>query len=182
MFTRRISRITKPGIFPKPARIIVWVMIVSVLVVGCKPSQTLSYDVPLDPLPLGTGPEFANAPDIIVIASQDEIVSPAEGVMYPEVVMDVLTNLDYSKSFAVLFLVGQVNPDIKVNAIVRKDDNVTIQLDKYSIGPGNYVVPYYTVPYLLIVIEKTGTWGEDIHFVFKTDQADILAESDHYIP
>jgi len=138
--------------------------------------------MPLDPVSFETEPPYADTPDIIVIGSLDEVAPPAVGVKYPKEVMDILSNLDYNRSFAILFLVGQVQNNIIINGVVRKGSKVTIELNDYSIGSGNYIVPGYTLPYQLIVVEKSGTWGEDIHFVFKTDQADILAESDHYIP
>lgn len=171
-----------PRIMSKQARTVVLLLIVSALVTGCKSSQTLSYDVLLSHVPLETKPPTEKAPNIIVITSVDEIVPPAKGVKYPKVAMDLLTNLDYNKSFAILFLVGQVQKDNIVNEVIREKRKVTIELNDYSIGPGNYEVPGFTLPYQLIVIEKSGTWGDNIHFEVKADQNDIIAETDHFIP
>jgi len=69
-----------------------------------------------------------------------------------------------------------------VNEVIREKRKVTIELNDYSIGPGNYEVPGFTLPYQLIVIEKSGTWGENIHFEIKVNQTDVVAEIDHFIP
>jgi hypothetical protein len=177
-----MSQIMQPSFMSKQIGIVVLLMMVSALAAGCKSSQTLSYEVLLSYVPLETEPPSEKAPGIIVIASIDEIVPPAKGVKYPQVAMDLLANLDYSKYFAILFIVGQVKNDNIVDEVIRERRSVTIELNDYSIGPGNYEVPGFTLPYQLIVIEKSGTWGEDVHFEIRVDQTDIIREGDHYIP
>jgi hypothetical protein len=82
-----------------------------------------------------------------------------------------------------LFLVGQVNKDKIIREIVRQGNQVTLKLTSYSVGPGNYELPGLTLPYQLIVIDRSGTWGKNIHFEAKlVDPGDIIAEADHYIP
>jgi len=162
MITGKRSKFMSPRLMTKQVGNLVLLLMVYALVTGCKSSQTLSYDVLLGHVPLETEPLSEKAPNLIVITSKDEIVPPARGVKYPTTVSELLSALDYNKSVAVLFLVGQIQKDSMINKIVREGDKVTIELDDYSIGPGNYEVQGFTLPYQLITIEKSGTWGNNI--------------------
>ncbi len=157
-------------------------LMVCVLLAGCKSSQTLSYERLLGYVSLETEPLAEKAPSVIVVTSKDEIAPPAKGVSYPNTVSDFLSGLDFDKSVAVLFLVGQIHKESIIDKIVREGDRVTIELNDYSIGPGNYEMQGFTLPYQVIAIEKSGAWGENIHFVIRIHQADIVAEVDHFVP
>jgi hypothetical protein len=182
MISERTSKFMLSRIMTKQVGNFVLLLVVCALVTGCKSSQTLSYDVLLRHVSLETEPGSEKAPNMIVITSKDEIVPPAKGIKYPTTVFDLLSTLDYNKSIAILFLGGQIQKDSKINKIIREGDSVTIELNDYSIGPGNYEVQDFTLPYQLIAIEKTGTWGDSIHFGIRANQTDIVAEVDHFVP
>lgn len=182
MVTARVSNFTIPGIMSNQIKNAVRLLIVCVLITGCESSITLKYELLLSNVSLETEPLSEKAPNIIVIASKEEIVPPVKGVKYPNTVSDLLSKLDYKKSVAVLFLVGQIQKDSIINTVVREGDRVTIELKDYSIGPGNYELRGFTLPYQLISIEKSETWDDNIHFVVRANQTDIIAEIDHFVP
>jgi hypothetical protein len=179
---RLFSKIKQLGTMLKQARMVVFLVAGFVLIAGCKTSQKLSFDISLSYVALEAERFSEKAPNIIVITSSDEIVPPAKGITYPKVAMDLLTSLDYNKSIAVLFIVGQVNNDVIINEVIREKGIVTIDLNNYSIGPGNYIPPGFTLPYQMIVIEKSGNWSDNIHFEIKVNHTDIIAGIDHYVP
>ena len=67
--------------------------------------------------------------------------------------------------------------------MVRKGDKVTIMMESYRIGPGNYYLPGFTMPYQMVVIDKIGEWSRDIHFVVDAkDWPGYFWRGVHFIP
>lgn len=84
--------------------------------------------------------------------------------------------MDFEKSFAVLFLIGQIPGDGIITEISRENDKVTIKVKDYNIGPGNYKLKGYSLSYQLISVEKTGVWNKDIEFILEEETEIRLVE------
>jgi hypothetical protein len=163
-----------------------WPLAITLILVlvfaGCSPSHTLSFKVIIEKAPfLVTGPGNKPLPDLIIIASPDEIVPPTPVVEYSEAMIESLKSVDFDKSFVVLHLVGQIPDNGTIEEVVRKGNTVYIKLISYSVGPGNYMFENFTLPYQITSIEKEGTWGEMIHFILEVNGGDIVAQDQHYI-
>ena len=169
-------------VFISKVRYFLLVILICTCLCDCVSSQSLPFNVLQNHVSLESELLSDTAPGIIIFASPDDIVSPGEGINYPPVVSDLLSQLNYEKSFAILFQVGQRNVDTVVKSISKKGNKVVIEIDNYSIGHGNYEIPGFTMPYQLITVEKVGKWGNNIHFEVRTGQSDIVYEIEHYIP
>jgi hypothetical protein len=150
--------------------------------VSCSFTQPLSSEVIFNHVSLIREGFSDSAPSMIVIASLDEIVPPAKGVNYPGNLITLLNQIDYEKSFVIFFMVGQVQGEGILDRVTRSGSEVTVWLYEFSVGPGNYEIEGFTMPYQMITVGKTGTWGDTIHFQILTNQNDIVTEIDHYIP
>jgi hypothetical protein len=123
-------------------------------------------------------------PDFFIIASRDEIVPPGSGLSFLPGTLERIEQVDFSRSFVAVFLVGQIPGNGTVDEVVRSGDTVTIQLGPYSVGPGNYVLEEYTAAYRYVAITKQGTWNRDVLFLLraKVGDRDWLRQTSHYIP
>jgi len=90
--------------------------------------------------------------------------------------------LNFDNSFAVLFMVGQIAEANIITEITRENEQVFIKLMNYSVGPGNYILPGYSMPYQLVAVEKTGNWNQDIQFILEDDTGNLLDSTTHHIP
>ena len=107
---------------------------------------------------------------------------PAPEIKYPQEALDLLTSVDYDKFFVVLLISEPRLKDSIVRQVIRKGNKVSVLLYERTIGPGNYVLDDWTLPYNFIVIEKAGVWGENVHFNIRSAQNEVLNKIDHYIP
>lgn len=147
------------------------------------PIQELDFSVliPASPFIEISNPK-QDAPNIIIIASPDEIVPPIPEFMFSDEVLEQLKDMDFKTSFAVLLFVGQIPEDAMINKINRKTDQVIICLKDYSIGPGNYKLKGYSLPYQLISVQKTNQWDQEVEFVIEDEGGNLLEKTSHYIP
>lgn len=168
----------------KKFRALIFVIGVGLISAGCSVSYTLPFKVLVEKAPfLVVSPENQSMPDLIIIASPDEMVPPAPGVQYSEIMTETLKGVDFNKSFVVLHLVGQIPDNGKITKIIRRGNTVRIKLQSYSIGPGNYMLKDFTFPYQITEIEKNeASWGNDMNFILEVEDGDILTQEQHYIP
>jgi hypothetical protein len=121
-------------------------------------------------------------PEMIVIGTPEETNTPIPFVNYSAGMLEALKKVDFDKSFVLIHLVGQIPDNGIINNVVRKGDTVHIVLKSYSVGPGNYELPGYTLPYQLTAITKSDTRSKEIEFILKVEGGDILAKKGHFIP
>jgi hypothetical protein len=101
--------------------------------------------------------------------------------------IEQLRQIDYSRSFAILALQGGQGTSgysITVNQVVQQGDRVLVLAS--LVRPEDRGDPaahsaVETDPYHLIVIPKTGTWGQDVRFEL-VDKGKVVAETTHFIP
>lgn len=151
---------------------------------GCSVSVTLPFNVLAEKAPfLVVSPDNQSVPDLMIISSPDEIVPPTPGVQYPEIMMKTLKAVDYNKSLVVLHLVGQIPDNGKITKIVRTGNTIRIKLQSFTVGPGNYMLKDFTLPYQITEIEKNdASWGNDMNFILEVEDGDILTQEQHYVP
>jgi hypothetical protein len=168
----------------KKFRALILMIGVGLISAGCSVSQTLPFNVLVDKAPfLVVSPDNQSMPDLMIIASPNEIVPPAPGVQYPEIMMETLKEVDFNKSFVVLHLVGQIPDNGKIKKIVRRGNTIRIKLQSFIVGPGNYMFKDFTLPYQITEIEKNEEgWGNDMNFILEVEDGDILTQEQHYIP
>jgi hypothetical protein len=168
----------------KKFRALIFVIGVGLISAGCSVPSTLQFNVLVEKAPfLVVSPDNRSMPDLIIIASPDEMVPPASGVQFSEIMMETLKEVDFNKSFVVLHLVGQIPDNGKITKIVRRGNTVRIMLQSFSVGPGNYMFKDFTLPYQITEIGKNeASWGNDMNFVLEVEDGDILIQEQHYIP
>jgi len=167
----------------KNVSILVFLLFMGLVLAACRSSKTLPFIVISEKIPFQvTGPGNQPVPNLIIIASPDEIVPPTSVVEYSEAIMESLEKVDFDKSFVLLHLVGQIPDNGRITEITRRKDKVYITLQKYSVGPGNYELRGFTLPYQITAIEKKGKWGKEIKFILVVEGGDIVAQEQHYIP
>jgi hypothetical protein len=163
--------------------ILVFLLFMGLVIAGCNSSRTLQFDVISEKTPfIVTSPGNQPVPTLIIIAFPDEIVPPTSVVEYSEAMLDSLKKVDFEKSFVILHQVGQIPDNGRITEIARRKDTVYITLHKYSVGPGNYELRGFTLPYQITTIEKKGKWGKEIKFILEVEGGDIVAQEQHYIP
>ena len=164
-----------------------WILVILLFIglsfAGCSSSQTLQFNVILEKVPfLVTSQGNQPVPNLIIIASQDEIVPPTSVVEFSAAMFDSLEKVDFEKSFIILHLVGQIPDNGIITEIARRKDTVHITLQNYSVGPGNYELRGFTLPYQITIVEKRGEWEKEIKFILEVEGGDIIAQEQHYIP
>ena len=127
-------------------------------------------------------PPQQEPPHLIVIATREEIVPPIAEFRLPDDMLDQLNSINFDTSFAVLFMVGQIAEANVITEITREHEQVIIKLADYSVGPGNYILAGYSMPYQLVAVEKTDSWNQDIEFILEDDTGNLLSSTDHHIP
>lgn len=162
------------------------ILLVVILATSCNkaPSpQTLSFEVLVQSSPFTeTSPPSQDIPNLMVIASPKEISSPLPEVEFSDTLLAQLREIDYDQFFAVLILVGQMPTDGIVTEVSRVNENVSIKVKDYLVGPGNYKLKGYSLPYQLISVEKEGSWNTDIEFILEEEDGNIFGRAKHYIP
>jgi hypothetical protein len=158
-------------------------LLLAVAAIGCqqKTTKTLPYEILVEASPFTTTNAAEEIPNLIIIASSDEISPPISGVEFSENMAEQLRKIDFAKSFAILTLVGQIPGNSPIAAITRTNNQVVIELKDYNIGPGNYAFPGFSMPYRLISVMKTDEWEQDIDFVLQEDD-NVLGRVTHFIP
>jgi len=145
--------------------------------------QNLAFSVLVQSSPfVEISPSKQNAPSLIIIASQDEIVPPISEFVFSDDVLEKLKGINFDNSFAILLLVGQISEDDMVNRVSRETDKVIISVKNYTVGPGNYKLKGYSLPYQLISVEKTDKWDQNIDFIIEDENGNYLGKFSHYIP
>lgn len=127
-------------------------------------------------------PPKQDAPGLIIIASPDEIIPPISEFVFSDDVLEKLKGINFDNSFAILLLVGQITEDDMVNKVSRESDKVIISVKKYTVGPGNYKLKGYSLPYQLISVEKTDKWDQNIEFIIEDENGNLLGKFSQYIP
>jgi hypothetical protein len=127
-------------------------------------------------------PSKQDAPSLIIIASQDEIVPPISEFVFSDDVLEKLKGMNFDNSFAALILIGQIHEDSKINKITREADKVVISVKNYTVSPGNYKLKGYSLPYQLISVEKTNKWDQSVEFIIEDENGNLLGKISHYIP
>lgn len=127
-------------------------------------------------------PRQQEPPHLFVIASPEEIVPPIAEFSFPEDMFEQLNMLNFDTSFAVLFMVGQIAEANVIAEITRENEQVFIKLGDYSLGPGNYILAGYSMPYQLVAVEKSGNWNQEIEFILEDDTGNRIDSTTHHIP
>ena len=156
-------------------------LLLSALLVACGPG------LPFETI-AGSGEESQyreEAPQIIVIASQDEIASL--GNLLPERVTVKLQDLNYEDHFAILVLHGYVTAGMgqyKVTAreVVRQNAQVHLKAEFEEPQPGGIITLMATSPYHLITVSKRGDWNTTITLLLLNESGKQVAETEHFIP
>ncbi len=128
----------------------------------------------------GTTPDQTPEPDLIVIASQEEM-QQVEPLTFPEPLAMAITQVNFQRSFVVLVRRGHPEGG-KITQVTRHADTVVIATTALSIGPGNYVDIGWTQPYVVVQIDKVGAWGQEIRFILQREGLGKIGETVHYIP
>lgn len=128
-----------------------------------------------------TLPPSQDIPNLIVIASPKEITPPSPDVELSDIMRTQLRDVDYERSFAVLILVGQIPADGVITDVSKINEKVIIKVKNYTVGPGNYKLKGYSLPYQLISVEKKGTWNTEIEFILEEENGNILGRTNHYV-
>jgi len=164
---------------------IVTILLAAILATSCSkaPPQMLSFEVLVQSSPFTeTSPPLQDVPNLIVIASLEEISPPIPEFEFSDTMVTQLNAVDYEQSFAVLILVGQMPTDGIVTDVSRMEEKVSIKVNDYIVGPGNYKLKGYSLPYQLISVEKEGSWNTDIEFILEEENGNILGRTKHHIP
>jgi hypothetical protein len=127
-------------------------------------------------------PPQQEPPNLMVIASREEIVPPIAEYSFPDNTLDQLDRINFDTSFAIMFMVGQIANAKVISEITRANEQVFIKLADTSVGPGNYILEGYSTPYQLVAIEKAGNWNQDIEFILEDENGNQLVSTTHYIP
>jgi hypothetical protein len=120
-----------------------------------------------------------------VISSEAEIGPRFAGYELFPGTYQILENTNFESSFLVFIRVGQIRDNGEVVGVLRKADEVIIQLRSFSIGPGNYETRGYTMPYEIVEIAKVGKWGREIGFMVQvlSDEGKGMSwQTHHFIP
>jgi len=167
-------------------RHIVTILLAAILATSCGKAplpQTLSFEVLVQSSPFTeTSPPSQDVPNLIVIASLEEISPPIPEFEFSDTMVTQLKAVDYEQSFAVLILVGQMPTDGIITEVNRMNEKVSIKVEGYTVGPGNYKLKGYSLPYQLISVEKEGSWNTDIEFILEEENGNILGRTNHHIP
>lgn len=123
-----------------------------------------------------------DAPSFIIIASPDEIVPPIPEFAFSDAVLEKLKGINFDNSLAILLLVDQVSKGDVVTQVSREADKVIISIKNDAVGPGNYKIMGYSLPYQLISVEKTDKWDQNIEFIIEDENGNLLGKFSHYIP
>lgn len=160
-------------------------LLILLLMASCSKTQqqNLALSVLLKSSPfVEISPPKQDAPILIIIASQDEIVPPISEFVFSDDVLEKLKGMNFDNSFAVLILVGQIPEDSMINKVIREADQVVISVKNYTVGPGNYKLKGYSLPYQLISVEKTNKWDQRVEFIIEDENGNVLGKISHYIP
>lgn len=155
------------------------------LMVSCSKTQqqNLAFLVLTQSSPfVEISPPKQDAPSLIIIASQDEIVPPISEFVFSDDILEKLKGMNFDNSFAILILVGQIPDDSIINKVTRETDKVVISVKNYTVGPGNYKLKGYSLPYQLISVEKTNKWDQSVEFIIEDENGNLLGKISHYIP
>jgi len=160
-------------------------LLILLLMASCSKTQqqNLAYSVLIQSSPfVEISPPTQDAPSLIIIASQDEIVPPISELEFSDDVLEKLKGMNFDSTFAVLILVGQIPEDSKINKVTRESDQVVIRVKNYSVGPGNYKLKGYSLPYQLISVEKKNKWDQSVEFILEDENGNLLGNISQYIP
>ena len=166
------------------ARVLIPIIIISHFLAGCAKSEQLTYQVLIEKAAFLVEDTVDQAiPNMIIVASSEEIADPVPGVHYPEAVAKKLQEVDFEQDFVVFYLVGQIPANGRVSEIMRSKSDIHIRLINFSAGPGNYLRKGYTLPYTMLAIDKAGTnWDDDFHIILEVKDGIRLNEITHTIP
>jgi hypothetical protein len=169
----------------KKIQTLILTIVLVLLSTGCSLSYSLPFNVLIEKAPFLVIDPPGNQPvsNLIILASRDEIVPPAPGIQYSEGMIETLKEVDFNKSFVVLHQVGQIADNGEISEILRRGNTIQIELQSYSVRPGNYMLIGFSMPYQMTAIEKNGaSWGKDINFILEVEDGNTLEQTRHYIP
>lgn len=121
-------------------------------------------------------------PRLVVYAARDEVIPPSSDLEFlSSEARNEIAEIDFTKYVAVLIRHGRSALSAKMKGVTLRGDQVTLLTTADSIV-GNYVVVGYTNPYMLIKIEKLGSWGKDMHFVWDAETMPGQTPVTHFVP
>jgi hypothetical protein len=162
-------------------------LLAGLILCGCKGPEP--QDLPFETIIQGdgfyTGQGYGREePNILVIAGPDEVDKPGLDVQFPSEVAHKLRQLDYSRSFVILVLQGRKPSSgyqVTIQQIAQHGDRVIVQAEFTEPQSKTFTRPAFTSPYHLVSVSRQGRWGQQIHFVVRTDDKEV-AETFHRIP
>jgi hypothetical protein len=160
-------------------------IITPLILTACARTESLPFQVLQRTVFIDLGATEDRLSGFFVISSEAEIGPRFVGYELFPGTSQILEETDFESSFLVFILVGQIRDNGRVVGVLRKGGEVTIQLDSYRIGPGNYEIPGYTMPYKIVEIAKGGRWGRKIEFtaqVLSGEGEGMIWQTRHFIP
>jgi hypothetical protein len=207
---RKISntRSRQQGYVGRRARVCVTMLCMVIALSGCTAAQGEGQPTPksVPPTPTGTilpfttiaqGEQISSSPliekpHVIIITKVQEVDSalrqvagdPPRLTTSPHPV-EQARQVDYGRAFAILVLQGRqgsLGYSVTVNQVIHRSDQVQILATFVRLGDQGPAISSAseTDPYHLIVIPKTGTWGQDVRFEL-VDKGKVVAETTHCI-
>jgi hypothetical protein len=151
--------------------------------IWCVSAENLEFEVLIEKAPfLKSDRNSTLSAPLIIIASADEIIPPAPGIEFSQAMLEELAKVDYQSHFVILHLVGNLNENGLISQIVRRGNRVRITLNSYSVGPGNYELEAYTMPYQLTLVSKgKHLWNRKIIFKAKVKGEGLWTELQSFL-
>jgi hypothetical protein len=152
------------------------------ILTACARTESLPFQVLQRTTFIDLGTAEDRLPGFFVISSEAEIGPRFAGYDSPS---EILEQTDFETSFLVFISIGQIRDNGGVVGVQRKGGEVTVQLRSFRVGPGNYEIPGFTMPYEVVQIAKVGKWGREIEFtaqVLSGEGKGMSWQSRHFIP
>lgn len=148
-----------------------------------KPEET---DLPFETIEqkewAGTGKSYeAREPGLMVISQSEE--TDNLGIITDEAVQK-LQVLDYGDYFAFVAFQGwkpNGGYSIQVNRVSRIGNSVNIYAQFHEPRPDEEKTDEITSPYHLMIVQKTGNWGQEVTFNL-LDGETVVVSLSHFIP
>lgn len=148
---------------------------------GCaiKKQQELPFDVIEEGIAFSTKEKKVDKiPHLIVISNFAEVTQ----LEFADAVVVYLDEVDFSQSFVLLVLRGQLADSGTVKEVVRVENEVIVRTREIDPGPGSYTVSGFTFPYQIIKVNKVDVWNEDINFLLDREGTGVVSERTIFVP
>jgi hypothetical protein len=159
------------------------ILIASAACNGLQDNQILIFETIEKKELSGTGVLYEpELPGMKIVARADE----AEGLsgLITDEAMQTLQTLDYTRYFVLAAFCGRRGTGgfgIQINSIRRTGNTVTVDAQLFEPAPDQQRTAVVTSPYHLVIVQKEGSWGQEISFGLFANHALFFSVS-HPIP